>query len=169
VQPLSRSLKNLNTNELDCDRSTWSAPDTLVLPSGRLCTEQAGRNSGYLFDVTLQPGWIMAASFWWLPLLRTGVTNREVWAKLAVKWDFVTLPAPRVLLHDTRPDSATAASASLGDDHLLLSCLVTATTMWHCIVGRGKFYIIPLQFPPYFSNFLQFISSILPYIPFLFY
>jgi hypothetical protein len=83
----------------------------------------------------------MEASFWWLPLRRTGVTDREVWAKLAVKWELVTPPAPRLLLHDTRPDSVTAASVSLGDDHLLLGCFVTSTTVWHCIVGRGKFYI----------------------------
>jgi len=97
----------------------------------------------------------MAASFWWLPLRRTGVTNREVWAKLAVKWDLVTLPAPRVLLHDTRPDSAKAASSSLGDDHLLLGCFVTATAVWHCIFGTDKFYILPSSVPALLFQFLS--------------
>jgi hypothetical protein len=101
----------------------------------------------------------MEASFWWLPLRRTGVTNREVWAKLAVKWDLVTPPAPRLLLHDTRPDSAKAASASLGDDHLLLGCFVTASTVWHCIIGRDKFYIIPSSVPALLFQFLSIYFS----------
>jgi len=111
----------------------------------------------------------MKASFWWHPLRRTGVTNREVWAKLAVKWDLVTPPAPRLLLHDTLPDSATAASVSLGDDHLLLGCFVTATTVWHCIVGRDKFYIFPSSVTALLCQFIliYFFHSTLYSFPFL--